>query len=57
MIALETLAYFIKVISLGLRLAINLTTGHVLVKTLVGFIWTAYLKGSSIIILALPLFL
>jgi len=55
MIILETLAYLIKVISLGLRLAINLTTGHVLVKTIIGFIWSAYLEGTSILFLILPL--
>lgn len=57
MILQETLAYFIKVISQGLRQAINLTTGHVLVKTLVGFIWTAYLEGTSIFIQGQPQFI
>jgi F0F1-type ATP synthase membrane subunit a len=32
MLFLESLAYLIKIMSLGLRLAINLTTGHILVK-------------------------
>jgi F-type H+-transporting ATPase subunit a len=50
MILLESLAYVIKIISLGLRLAINLTTGHVLTKVLIGFIWTAYLQGVNVLI-------
>ena len=55
MTLLETVAFVIKILSLGLRLAINLTTGHVLVKTILGFMWDGYLGGTSIIILALPL--
>ena len=57
MIALETLAYIIKILSLGLRLAINLTTGHILVKVGLSFIWLAYVNGSSFLVLALPLVL
>lgn len=57
MIFQETLAYQIKIISLGLRQGINLTTGHVLVKTIIGFIWSAYLEGTNIFFLVLPLFI
>lgn len=55
MVFLETIAAATKVISLGLRLAINLTTGHVLVKTILGFIYSAYLEGTSLFVLLLPL--
>lgn len=57
MLALETIALLVKIISLGLRLAINLTTGHVLVKTIIGFIWSGYLEGTSLFVLILPLFI
>jgi len=32
-------------------------TGHLLAKVCVGFIWVAFLKGTSIIVLTLPLLL
>ena len=43
----ESLAYLIKIMSLGLRLAINLTTGHILVKVSQGFIYEAYTNNTS----------
>lgn len=57
MVFLEILAYIFKILSLGLRLAINMITGHVLVKTIVGGIWVGYLKGISILLLTIPLIL
>lgn len=57
MIVLEIFAYITRTLSLGLRLGVNLITGHILVKVCVGFIWSAYLKGTSILILSLPLLL
>jgi ATP synthase subunit 6 len=57
MFALEVLAYLTRTLSLGLRLAINMITGHVLVKVIIGFIYSALINGTSIIILTLPLFL
>lgn len=57
MIVLEILAYVFRIISLGLRLAINMITGHVLVKTIIGGIWVAYLKGISLLFLSIPLLL
>lgn len=53
---LEILGYLTKTISLGLRLGINMITGHILVKVIIGFIWSAYLNGSSLVLL-LPLLL
>ena len=55
MLALEILAYMIKILSLGQRLAINMTTGHILMKVGISFVWVAYLKGTSFFVLALPL--
>jgi F0F1-type ATP synthase membrane subunit a len=55
MILLELLAYLTRTISLGLRLAVNMITGHILAKVCLGFIWSAYL--SSIGLFLLPLFL
>ncbi len=41
MILLELLAYCTRTLSLGLRLAVNMITGHILAKVSVGFIWVA----------------
>ena len=57
MVTQEIAAYFIKILSQGLRQAINLITGHVQCKVIIGFIYSGYLNGTSIIILALPLLL
>ena len=57
MIFLEIMAYIFRTLSLGLRLAINLITGHILAKVCVGFIWKGYIKGVSYLILAIPLIL
>ena len=57
MVFQEVLAYQIKIISLGQRQAINQTTGHVLVKTIIGLVWGAYLEGTSIQYQAQPLVL
>lgn len=57
MIFLEVIAYIFRTLSLGLRLAINLITGHILAKVVVGFIWMGYIKGVSYFILAIPLIL
>ncbi len=54
---LEVLAYFTRIISLGLRQAVNLITGHILVKVCVSFIWIGYLNGTSIFFLIIPMFL
>jgi F0F1-type ATP synthase membrane subunit a len=46
MILLELLAYVTRTLSLGLRLAVNMITGHILAKVVVGFIW-AMAAGNS----------
>jgi len=56
-VALEVIAYIFRTISLGLRLAINLITGHLLLKVSIGFVWLGYIKGTSFLILAIPLVL
>lgn len=42
MIIIEVIAYTTRTLSLGLRLAINLITGHVQVKVVLGFVYEAY---------------
>ena len=56
MILLELLAYFTRTLSLGLRLAVNMITGHILAKVCVGFIWVAiYVDSPRIHVLVLAL--
>jgi F-type H+-transporting ATPase subunit a len=57
MVVLEVFAYIFRTLSLGLRLAINLITGHLLLKVCIGFVWLGYIKGTSLFILAIPLLL
>ena len=57
LVLLEIIAYIFRTISLGLRLAINLITGHLLLKVSIGFVWLGYIKGTSFLILAIPLIL
>lgn len=57
MILLELLAYFTRTLSLGLRLAVNMITGHILAKVCVGFIWVAVYVDSPKFIVALPMLL
>jgi F-type H+-transporting ATPase subunit a len=53
------MAYITKILSLGLRLAINMITGHILVKVILGFIWSGFVsaKGIYAILPLLPLLL
>lgn len=55
MLVLEIVAYFTRILSLGLRLGVNMITGHILTKVILGFIWSAYLNDVSGILLILPL--
>lgn len=57
MIPLEIISYISRTLALGLRLSVNMTTGHTLVKVCSGFIWVAYAKGTSFLILIVPLML
>lgn len=55
MIPLEVLAYVTRTFSLGLRLAVNLITGHIQAKVSVGFIWQGFTQKVSIFVLLIPL--
>jgi F-type H+-transporting ATPase subunit a len=55
MVILEVIAYLTRTISLGLRLAVNMLTGHVLCKVVLGFVYEAFLSGTTLLILAIPL--
>lgn len=55
MIFLEVIAYFTRLISLGLRLSVNMITGHILTKVCINFIWLGYINGTSFLILIIPL--
>jgi ATP synthase subunit 6 len=52
MIPLEILAYLTRTLSLGLRLAVNIITGHILVKVCLGFL---SILPKNIILLSLPI--
>jgi F-type H+-transporting ATPase subunit a len=52
MVALEVIAYLSRTLSLGLRLAINLITGHILAKVVAGFLWLGYINSTSILVLS-----
>ena len=51
MVALEINAFVSRTLSLGLRLAINLITGHILCKVVAGFLWLGKLNKVSYLIL------
>lgn len=57
MIIQELISYLSRTISLGQRQAVNMITGHILVKVSINFIWVAYIKGTSIFIQIIPMFL
>lgn len=56
MIIQEIMAYITRTLSLGQRQAVNMITGHILVKVCVGFLWVGYLNGTSLLFLSLPIF-
>jgi ATP synthase subunit 6 len=55
MIPLEILAYLTRTLSLGLRLAVNLITGHILIKVLLSFL--PNIMHSVILVSSLIIFL
>lgn len=55
MVFLEIIAYIFRTISQGLRLAINLITGHVLSKVCVSFIYQGFQNGVNFQILLIPI--
>jgi len=57
MIIIEIISYLTRTFSLGLRLSVNMITGHTLVKVFSGMIYLIYLKVNSILVITLPLIL
>lgn len=54
MVFIEILSYLTRTLSLGLRLSVNMITGHTLVKVFSGFIWQGFISGTSFLVLLLP---
>ena len=56
LVLIEVISYFIRVISLSVRLFANMMSGHILLKVLLGFAWTMMLnKGILLIVHLIPL--
>ncbi len=45
---IELVSYFARVISLSVRLFANMLSGHILLKILIGFVWSIAFASSSI---------
>jgi F-type H+-transporting ATPase subunit a len=57
LVFIEILSYFIRVISLSVRLFANMMSGHILLKVLLGFAWTMMTANQILYIVHfLPLF-
>jgi ATP synthase subunit 6 len=50
LVVIEILSYFIRVISLSVRLFANLMSGHILLKVLLGFAWSMVSSGGILLI-------
>jgi len=50
---IETLSFFIKPISMGLRLCLNMLVSHIMVKVLSGFLWALMISSGSLFFLHL----
>lgn len=57
LVVVEMLAYVTRIIALGIRISVNMITGHTLVKVIGGFLWEAFEGGTNILILILPMVL
>lgn len=57
LVVVEMLAYVTRIIALGIRISVNMITGHTLVKVIGGFLWEAFEGGTNILILLLPMVL
>ena len=57
MVFIEVISFLTRTLALGLRLAVNMITGHTLVKVVGGFIWLGYVNGLSLLVLSLPIFI
>lgn len=57
LVIVEMLAYVTRIIALGIRISVNMITGHTLVKVIGGFLWEALEGGTSILLLLFPMVL
>lgn len=57
LVVIEMIAYGTRILALGIRISVNMITGHTLVKVIGGFLWEAYQGGTSILVLLLPMVL
>lgn len=46
LVLIELISYFARILSLAIRLFVNMMAGHALMKILVGFTWTMFSVGS-----------
>lgn len=57
LVVIEMIAYVTRILALGIRISVNMITGHTLVKVIGGFLWEAFEGGTNILILLLPMVL
>lgn len=50
LIPIELVSYFVRPVSLGVRLFANMMAGHTLLKVIAGFAWTMMLAGGGLLI-------
>jgi ATP synthase subunit 6 len=48
LIPIEVVSFFVRPVSLSIRLFANMMAGHTLIKVLIGFAWTMMLSGEAI---------
>ena len=49
LIIIESISYLIRIISLGVRLAANITAGHLLLAIISGFVWDLVVDGGVVL--------
>ena len=52
LIVIEYISYFSRILSLSIRLFANMMSGHILMKILIGFVWSIFSAGSIWLILS-----
>lgn len=57
LVVIEMIAYTTRILALGIRISVNMITGHTLVKVIGGFLWEALVGGTNIFVLILPMVL
>lgn len=57
LVIVEMLAYVTRILALGIRISVNMITGHTLVKVIGGFLWEALEGGTSLLVLFFPMVL